>query len=159
MVFLLQYLDWAFIHHNISSIIFVFLFGDCSDLLGVLDSSIIFHFSFGNHSLYLFRPDLISVLAQQLQSADILTSHRIFMILFRILKELSTKRLTSDQKNYAEVWTCCCFRLLSNVPTTDPPPPKPQTPSPSFLYFRAYHLWFFTIMNTCTYFWVSEGEI
>lgn len=48
-------------------------------------------------------PDLISVLAQQLQSADILTSHRIFMILFRILKELSTKRLTSDQKNYAEI--------------------------------------------------------
>ncbi|KAL6336598.1 hypothetical protein AAG906_025603 [Vitis piasezkii] len=40
---------------------------------------------------------------QQLQSADILTSHRIFMILFRTLKELSTKRLTSDQRNFAEV--------------------------------------------------------
>ncbi|XAR68794.1 hypothetical protein NMG60_11000162 [Bertholletia excelsa] len=48
-------------------------------------------------------PELFSSLAQQLQSADILTSHRIFMILFRTLKELSTKRLTSDQKNYAEI--------------------------------------------------------
>ncbi|KAL3617480.1 hypothetical protein CASFOL_037801 [Castilleja foliolosa] len=47
--------------------------------------------------------DLLSVLAQQLQSADILTSHRIYMILFRILKELSTKRLTSDQRTYAEI--------------------------------------------------------
>lgn len=48
-------------------------------------------------------PELFSVLAQQLQSADILTSHRIFMILFRTLKELSTKRLTSDQRNFAEI--------------------------------------------------------
>lgn len=48
-------------------------------------------------------PELFSVLAQQLQSADILTSHRIFMILFRTLKELSSKRLTSDQKNFAEI--------------------------------------------------------
>ncbi|KAI4356029.1 hypothetical protein L6164_000082 [Bauhinia variegata] len=48
-------------------------------------------------------PDLFSVLAQQLQSADILASHRIFMILFRTLKELSSKRLTSDQKNFAEI--------------------------------------------------------
>lgn len=48
-------------------------------------------------------PDLLSVLAQQLQSADTLTSHRIFLILFRILKELSTKRLTSDQRTFAEI--------------------------------------------------------
>ncbi|CAA2966782.1 importin-11 isoform X1 [Olea europaea subsp. europaea] len=48
-------------------------------------------------------PDLFSVLAQQLQSADILSTHRIFMILFRILKELSTKRLTSDQRTFAEI--------------------------------------------------------
>ncbi|XP_022887455.1 importin-11-like [Olea europaea var. sylvestris] len=47
--------------------------------------------------------DLFSVLAQQLQSADILSSHRIFMILFRTLKELSTKRLTSDQRAFAEI--------------------------------------------------------
>ena len=51
----------------------------------------------------IFRPDLFSVLAQQLHSADVLASHRIFMILFRTLKELSTKRLTADQKNFAEV--------------------------------------------------------
>nr|GLL24351.1 importin-11 isoform X2 [Ipomoea trifida] len=50
-------------------------------------------------------PDLFSSLAQQLQSADILTSHRIFMIIFRTLKELSTKRLASDQRNFAEIST------------------------------------------------------
>ncbi|XP_059305335.1 uncharacterized protein LOC132056940 isoform X2 [Lycium ferocissimum] len=50
-------------------------------------------------------PDLFSFLAQQLQSADILTSHRIFMILYRTLKELSTKRLTSDQRTFAEICT------------------------------------------------------
>lgn len=49
------------------------------------------------------RPELFSVLAQQLHTADVLASHRIFMILFRTLKELSTKRLTADQKNFAEV--------------------------------------------------------
>ncbi|OUZ99130.1 Importin-beta [Macleaya cordata] len=48
-------------------------------------------------------PEIFSVLAQQLQSADTLTSHRIFMVLFRTLKELSTKRLTSDQRNFAEI--------------------------------------------------------
>lgn len=48
-------------------------------------------------------PELFSVLSQHLQSADIVTSHRIFMILFRTLKELSTKRLTSDQKTFAEI--------------------------------------------------------
>ncbi|OMO84989.1 hypothetical protein CCACVL1_10480 [Corchorus capsularis] len=48
-------------------------------------------------------PELFSFLAQQLQSADVLTSHRIFTILFRTLKELSTKRLTADQRNFAEI--------------------------------------------------------
>ncbi|KAF9597980.1 hypothetical protein IFM89_023465 [Coptis chinensis] len=48
-------------------------------------------------------PELFSVLAQQLQSADVLTSHRIFMVLYRTLKELSSKRLTLDQRNFAEI--------------------------------------------------------
>ncbi|XP_004296605.1 PREDICTED: importin-11 [Fragaria vesca subsp. vesca] len=48
-------------------------------------------------------PELFSDLAQKLQSADILSSHRIFLTLFRTLKELSTKRLISDQKNFAEI--------------------------------------------------------
>ncbi|KAG0496429.1 hypothetical protein HPP92_001120 [Vanilla planifolia] len=48
-------------------------------------------------------PELFSFLAQQLQTADILTSHRVFMILFRTLKELSTKRLVADQKMFAEI--------------------------------------------------------
>ncbi|KAG7965123.1 hypothetical protein I3843_09G207900 [Carya illinoinensis] len=50
-------------------------------------------------------PELFSVLAHQLQSADVLTSHRIFMTIFRTLKELSSKRLTSDQKTFAEIST------------------------------------------------------
>ncbi|GAU35098.1 hypothetical protein TSUD_162030 [Trifolium subterraneum] len=48
-------------------------------------------------------PDIFLVLSQQLQSADVLASHRIFTILFRTLKELSTKRLTADQRNFAEI--------------------------------------------------------
>ncbi|XP_050205030.1 uncharacterized protein LOC126655060 isoform X2 [Mercurialis annua] len=59
-------------------------------------------------------PELFSVLAQQLQSADVLASHRIFMILFRTLKELSTKRLTADQRNFAEIsshFFDYCWRL------------------------------------------------
>ncbi|KAK9930777.1 hypothetical protein M0R45_018088 [Rubus argutus] len=48
-------------------------------------------------------PELFSVLAQKLQSADVLSSHRIFLTLFQTLKELSTKRLISDQKNFAEI--------------------------------------------------------
>uniref|UniRef100_A0A368UGM4 Importin N-terminal domain-containing protein n=1 Tax=Glycine max TaxID=3847 RepID=A0A368UGM4_SOYBN len=48
-------------------------------------------------------PDIFLVLSQQLQSANVLASHRIFLILFRTLKELSTKRLTSDQRNFAEI--------------------------------------------------------
>lgn len=53
--------------------------------------------------VFLYRPELFSVLAQQLQSADVLSSYRIFLTLLRILKELSSKRLASDQKNLAEV--------------------------------------------------------
>lgn len=48
-------------------------------------------------------PELFSVLVQQLQSADILTTHRVYMVLHRTLKELSTKRLTADQRNFAEI--------------------------------------------------------
>ncbi|XP_010920803.2 uncharacterized protein [Elaeis guineensis] len=48
-------------------------------------------------------PELFSILVQQLQSADMLGSHRIFMVLFRILKELSTKRLIADQRNFSEI--------------------------------------------------------
>ncbi|XP_065852108.1 uncharacterized protein [Euphorbia lathyris] len=59
-------------------------------------------------------PELFSILAHQLQSADVLTSHRIFLILFRTLKELSTKRLTADQRNFAEIssqFFDYCWRL------------------------------------------------
>ncbi|PIA28651.1 hypothetical protein AQUCO_06800076v1 [Aquilegia coerulea] len=48
-------------------------------------------------------PELYSVLAQRLQSADVLTSHRIFMVLFRSLKELSTMRLPAHQRKFAEI--------------------------------------------------------
>ncbi|KAJ6822914.1 importin-11 isoform X1 [Iris pallida] len=48
-------------------------------------------------------PEIFSFLAQQLQSEDLLASHRVFMVLFRTLKELSTKRLASDQKNFSQI--------------------------------------------------------
>ncbi|KAF6170384.1 hypothetical protein GIB67_014314 [Kingdonia uniflora] len=48
-------------------------------------------------------PELFSVLSQQLHSADIRTSHKIFIVMFRSLKELSTKRLSSDQRTFAEI--------------------------------------------------------
>ncbi|CAN6200368.1 unnamed protein product [Urochloa humidicola] len=63
-------------------------------------------------------PDLLSVLAQQLQSADVLASHRVFMVLFRTLKELSTKRLAVDQKNYAEI-TGHLFEYTWNIWKSD----------------------------------------
>jgi len=63
------------------------------------------------------RPDLLSVLAQQLQSADVLASHRVFMVLFRTLKELSTKRLAVDQKNYAEVISLSRIYLSIDIGT------------------------------------------
>ena len=63
------------------------------------------------------RPDLLSVLAQQLESADVLASHRVFMVLFRTLKELSTKRLAVDQKNYAEVISLSRIYLSIDIGT------------------------------------------
>ncbi|KAL5198245.1 hypothetical protein ABZP36_001757 [Zizania latifolia] len=63
-------------------------------------------------------PDLFSVLAQQLQSADVLASHRVFMVLFRTLKELSTKRLAVDQRNYAEI-TSHLFEYTWNLWKSD----------------------------------------
>ncbi|XP_062119456.1 uncharacterized protein LOC133833848 [Humulus lupulus] len=48
-------------------------------------------------------PDLFSFLAQQLQSADVLSSHKIFLILFRTLKELSTKHLMDGQRTFAQI--------------------------------------------------------
>uniref|UniRef100_A0A0E0LQ50 Importin N-terminal domain-containing protein n=1 Tax=Oryza punctata TaxID=4537 RepID=A0A0E0LQ50_ORYPU len=63
-------------------------------------------------------PDLFSVLAQQLQSADVLASHRVFMVLFRTLKELSTKRLAVDQRNYAQI-TSHLFEYTWNLWKSD----------------------------------------
>ncbi|KAM3372336.1 hypothetical protein ACQJBY_019302 [Aegilops geniculata] len=62
--------------------------------------------------------DLFSILAQQLQSADVLASHRVFMVLFRTLKELSTKRLAVDQRNYAEI-TSHLFEYTWNLWKSD----------------------------------------
>eukprot|EP01018_Ginkgo_biloba_P030923 Gb_25707 [translate_table: standard] len=50
-------------------------------------------------------PELFSNLAQLLQSSDILTSQRACMTLHQSLKELSTKRLVVDQRNFAEITT------------------------------------------------------
>lgn len=43
--------------------------------------------------------DLISLI----QNGSTLTVRRVYLVLHHILKELSSKRLTSDQKNFADV--------------------------------------------------------
>ncbi|XP_031489687.1 uncharacterized protein LOC116257214 [Nymphaea colorata] len=48
-------------------------------------------------------PELFSTLAQHFQSADVLISHRVYMVLFCALKELSTKRLSVDQRSFSEI--------------------------------------------------------
>lgn len=48
-------------------------------------------------------PSLFSDLLAKLQSADMLTTRRVYLVLHHILKELSTKRLAGDQRNFAEV--------------------------------------------------------
>lgn len=52
---------------------------------------------------FLSRPDLFSFFAQQLQTTDVLASHRVTMVLFRTLKELSTKRLSADTRTFSQV--------------------------------------------------------
>ncbi|KAJ4793099.1 Importin-11 [Rhynchospora pubera] len=58
-------------------------------------------------------PDLFSFLAQQLQTTDILASHRVTMVLFRTLKELSTKRLSADTRNFSQI-TASLFEYTWN---------------------------------------------
>ncbi|KAJ3682843.1 hypothetical protein LUZ60_013070 [Juncus effusus] len=58
-------------------------------------------------------PDLFSFLAQQLQTTDVLASHRVIMVLFRTLKELSRKRLTADVRNFSQI-TASLFEYTWN---------------------------------------------
>ncbi|KAK3271881.1 hypothetical protein CYMTET_19794 [Cymbomonas tetramitiformis] len=48
-------------------------------------------------------PNLFGDLLGQLATADVLLNQRIYLVLHRVLKELSTKRLNHDQKAFAEV--------------------------------------------------------
>jgi hypothetical protein len=48
-------------------------------------------------------PELFPALLRKLQSPDILTTQRVYLVLNQTLKELSTKRLAADQRNFAEV--------------------------------------------------------
>lgn len=58
------------------------------------------------------RPELFPTLLQKLQSPDVLTTQRVYLVLNQTLKELSTKRLAADQRNFAEV---CCLNHLHQV--------------------------------------------
>lgn len=55
------------------------------------------------------RPELFPALLRKLQSPDILTTQRVYLVLNQTLKELSTKRLAADQRNFAEV---CILNVL-----------------------------------------------
>lgn len=49
------------------------------------------------------RQELFPTLLQKLQSPDVLMTQRVYLVLNQILKELSTKRLAADQRNFTEV--------------------------------------------------------
>ncbi|XP_078444953.1 ARM repeat superfamily protein [Wolffia australiana] len=65
-------------------------------------------------------PELFPTLAQQLEASDILASQRLLMVLFQILKELSSKRLSSDQRNFREI-ASHLFGYIWNLWKTDVP--------------------------------------
>lgn len=69
-------------------------------------------FSVGNGMI---RPELFPALLQKLQSPDVLLTQRVYLVLNQALKELSTKRLAADQRNFAEV---LCRRLVVSFPNT-----------------------------------------
>ena len=48
-------------------------------------------------------PTLFTDLLQQLQSQNTLTIRRVYLVLHNSLKELASKRLSSDQKSFAQV--------------------------------------------------------
>ncbi|BBN14841.1 importin-11 [Marchantia polymorpha subsp. ruderalis] len=48
-------------------------------------------------------PELFPMLLQKLQSPDVLLTQRVYLVLNQTLKELSTKRLAADQRNFAEI--------------------------------------------------------
>ncbi|CAM6098378.1 unnamed protein product [Calypogeia fissa] len=48
-------------------------------------------------------PELFPALLQKLQSPDVLLTQRVYLVLNQTLKELSTKRLAADQRNFAEI--------------------------------------------------------
>ncbi|KAF3786559.1 Importin-11 [Nymphaea thermarum] len=52
---------------------------------------------------YLRKKLLTDLRETNYQSADVLISHRVYMVLFCALKELSTKRLSVDQRSFSEI--------------------------------------------------------
>lgn len=46
---------------------------------------------------------LFADLIAQMRTGDVLTVRRVYLVLHLVLKELSTKRLVADQKNFAHV--------------------------------------------------------
>ncbi|KAL5219327.1 hypothetical protein ABZP36_020011 [Zizania latifolia] len=63
-------------------------------------------------------PDIFSMLAQQLQTSDVFTSYRVSTVLFRSLKELSTKCPAFNQRNYYEI-TAHLFDYIWNLWKSD----------------------------------------
>jgi len=61
------------------------------------------------------RQELFPTLLQKLQSPDVLMTQRVYLVLNQILKELSTKRLAADQRNFAEVYMLGFICNLANI--------------------------------------------
>ena len=68
-------------------------------------------------------PSLFTDLLQQMQSQNTLVMRRVYLVLHHALKELASKRLSSDQKAFAEVNGVSFAFLLAACSlqhTTDP---------------------------------------
>ena len=48
-------------------------------------------------------PSLFEDLTGHMQNGGSLASRRVYLVLHHVLKELATKRLATDQKNFAQV--------------------------------------------------------
>lgn len=62
-----------------------------------------------------YWPSLIDDLLGVLSGGDMLRRRRGYLVLHHVLKELSSKRLASDQRTFAQVWLGSRFNLTPQV--------------------------------------------
>jgi len=94
-------------------------------------------------------PSLFQDLLARQDGGDLLLQRRVYLVLHHVLKELSSKRLTADQKNFAEitkqlldhVWTNWCSDtrvLISGLPAAISGPSDAKAEKPLLLHFERW---------------------